>query len=130
MKKLILLFLVVVLVFSCTAVFASEKPVTFKDTITVTSDGGRFQIGFVNVEFKKDSLDSTMLPITFEVKVYADNGQGVIEFSPGVSKFYKKVHIRIDAYNGLLYDVSKGENVQVNFKNKQILADHFSRYCW
>lgn len=109
---------------------ASDEPVIYKDTITVTEDGGRYQIGFVNVEFKKDFLDPAMLPRTFEVQVYAENGVGYIEFSPSTPNFFKKVHIRIDNYNGLLYDKAAGKNIQVNFKKQQILAEHFSRYWW
>lgn len=129
-KRLLLLFLILTLLIPGMTVSASDEPVIYKDTITVTADGGRYQIGFVNVEFKKDFIDPDMLPATFEVQVYAENGAGYIEFSPDTPIFFKKVHIRIDAYDGLLYDKAKGENIQVSFKKQQILAEHFSRYRW
>ena len=130
-KKLLSLVIVLALLLSLTPVVAAApEPVVFRDTITVTEDGGRYQIGFINVEFKKDSLEADKLPITFEVQVYADNGKGYIEFAPDTPKFFNKVHIRVDAYNGQLYDVSKGENIEVNFKKQQILAEHFSRWSY
>lgn len=129
-KVLVLLVLICSLLFSFIPVSASDGPVIYKDTITVTADGGRYQIGFVNVEFKKDFLDPSMLPATFEVKVQADNGAGTIEFSPDTPNFFKKVHIRVDSYEGLLYDIAQGKNVQVKYKKQQILAEHFSRYIW
>jgi len=130
MKKLLALFLVIALLLPTTVLAASDSPAIYKSTITVTAEGGRYQIGFINVEFKKDFLKSDVLPATFEVKVYAENGRGYIEFSPSTPNFFKKVHIRVDAYKGLLYDVAKGENIQVDYKKKQVLVDHFSRYCW
>lgn len=129
-KVLLILTLICSLLLSSIPVSASDEPVIYRDTITVTADGGRYQIGFVNVEFKKDFLDPSMLPATFEVKVYADNGAGIIEFSPDTPNFFKKVHIRVDSYEGLLYDIAQGKNVQVKYKKQQILAEHFSRYAW
>lgn len=129
-KGLLILFLIFSLLLPGMTAMASDAPVIYKDTITVTADGGRYQIGFVNVEFKKEFLDPALLPRTFEVQVYAENGAGYIEFSPDASGFFKKVHIRVDAYSGLLYDKAAGENIEVNFKKQQILAEHFSRYAW
>ncbi len=127
-KKLLSLVIVLAIVLSLTPVAAAEEPVIFKDTITVTEDGGRYQVGFINIEFKKNFLEVDKLPVTFEVQVYAENGKGYIEFAPDTPNFFKKVHIRIDKYNGQLYDVAKGENVEVSFKKQQILAEHFSRW--
>lgn len=129
-KKLLSLVIVLALLLSLTPVAAAEEPVTFKDTITVTEDGGRYQVGFINVEFKKNFLEADKLPVTFNVQVYADNGKGYIEFEPDTPNFFKKVHIRIDAYNGQLYDVSKAENIEVSIKKQQILAEHFSRWSF
>lgn len=128
-KALLLLVMIFTIIFSSIPVNAADTPVIYKDTITVTADGGRYQVGFVNIEFKKNFLDPTMLPATFEVKVYANNGVAYIEFSPDTPNFFKKVHIRSDAYNGLLYDISKGENIQISVKKQQVLAEHFSHYC-
>lgn len=96
----------------------------------MTADGGRYQIGFVNVEFKKNFLDTSMLPATFDVQVYADNGAGVIEFSPDAANFFKQVHIKVNSYEGLMFDKAENRNVQVKYKKQQILAKHFSRFCW
>lgn len=129
-KKLLLLFTIFSLLLSILPVTAASKPVIYKKTITITEDGGRYQIGFANVEFKKDFLEKEKLPYTLEVQIYAENGKGYIEFSPGAPKFIKKVHIRIAAYKGQLYDIAKGENIEVNFKKVSMLVDHFSRYCY
>jgi len=144
-KRVLLLALVFALLFTSSHVVAAEKseavvtnqsvvaaeePVIYKDTITVTQDGGRYQIGFIEVEFKKDWLEADKLPVTFEVKIYAENGKGYIEFSPDIPHFIKKVHIRVDDYKGLLYDVAKGENIYVNYKHKNFTVEHFSRFCF
>lgn len=129
-KKLLALITILVLLLSMTPVAAAEEPIIYKKTITVTEEGGRYQIGFVNVEFKKDFLEGDKLPVTFEVQVYAENGKGYIELLPDTPDFFKKVHIRVDSYNGELYDVAKVENIPISIKKMQILADHFSRYCF
>lgn len=129
-KRAFLVFLAMVVFLFSVPVMADEAPVMYTETITVTQDGGRYEIGFVNVEFKKEFIDQSMLPATFQVKVYVLNGEGCIEFEPDIPDFFKKVHIRVDKYKGQLYDVSTGQNILVNFKHQQILADHFSRYCW
>lgn len=129
-KKLLLLVAIFSLILSILPVTAASMPVIYKKTITITEDGGRYQIGFINVEFKKDFLEKEKLPYTLEIQVYAENGKGYVEFSPGTSDFLKKVHIRVDAYKGQLYDIAKSENIKVNIKKVNILVDHFSRYCF
>lgn len=106
-----------------------QQPVTFQSNVTVGKDGGRFQIGFVNIEFKKDFMDASLLPATFDAEIYAEKGQVFIEFQPGTPVFYKQVHLRIDSYSGYIYDRAVGKNIYVNIKKHQILAPHFSRYC-
>lgn len=131
MKKRFIILLTLIMVFSSLPVLAAtEEPVIYKDTITVTEDGGRYQIGFIEVEFKKDFLEKGMEPVTFDVEVYAENGKGYIEFSPDAEDFAKKVHIRADAYEGLLYDKALGENIKIDTKNVNLTARHFSRLCW
>lgn len=130
MLKKTTLFLMLVLLLVSSPVLALEQPVVYQSTITVTEDGGRYQIGFINVEFKKESLDAAKLPITFEVKVYAENGVNYIEFQPDVSEFYKKVHIRIDKFDGVIYDQATGVNISITTKNEQLVVEHFSRYAF
>lgn len=130
MKKILVLFMVLMTIFSISIPsLAAEQAIVYKETITVTEDGGRYQVGFVNVEFKKNFISDEKLPATFEVQVYAENGVVYVEFSPDTPEFFKKVHIRVDKYNGLLYDKSLGKNIKVNINKQQILARHFSRYC-
>lgn len=131
MLKRIFMFLIILLLLLVNIpVMASEQPAEYKATITVTEDGGRYQIGFAEVEFKKDSLDLDQLPVTFDVRIYAENGINYIEFTPDIPDFYKQVHIRIGKFKGQLYDRAAGENIQVNVKKQQILAGHFSRYAF
>lgn len=106
-----------------------QKPVTFQSSITVGENGGRFQVGFVNIEFKKRFLDESLLPSTFDAQIYAENGQVYIEFQPSTPNFYKQVHLRIDSYSGYIYDRAQGKNIYVNIKKQQIKAPHFSRFC-
>lgn len=129
MKRLLNLLLVIVMVIAFGyPVSAKEQPAQFQGTITVAENGGKYTVGFVTVEFKKDflQLDS---PTTFEARVYAENGLAYIEFSPDTPDFYKKVHIKVDAYEGLIYDRTLGKNIEIDIKHNQILAEHFSRYC-
>ncbi|HEX3047285.1 MAG TPA: hypothetical protein VHY08_21200 [Bacillota bacterium] len=125
----LLTILLLVLVFSIT-IQAIDPPKIFQSTFTVTGEGGRFQVGFVNVEFKKDALVPTILPATFTTQVYAENGVVYIEFDPNTPPFFKKVHLRTDKYQGLLYDRAIGRNITVNIKHQQVLVDHFSRYAF
>lgn len=131
-KKLLCLVISLAIIFSVAVmpVAADEAPIMYQDTITVTKDGGRYQIGFINIEFKKNFIEKDNLPITFEVMVYAEDGKGYIEFSPDIPDFFKKVHIRVDRYNGMLYDVANDENIEITVNKQQILAEHFSRYCF
>jgi len=131
MKKRFIILLTLMMVFASLPVLAAaEEPVIYKDTITVTEDGGRYKIGFVEVEFKKDFLEKGMEPVTFDVEVYAEDGLAYIEFSPDAEDFAKKVHIRVDSYEGLLYDKTLGENIEVDIAKQQIVTSHFSRYCF
>ena len=107
-----------------------EEPVEFSLVIDVDSEGGRYQVGFVNVEFKKEFLDQEYLPATFNATIYALDGKVYIEFKPDTILFYKQVHLRIDKYKGYIYDRATGENIYVEIKQQQILAPHFSRYCF
>lgn len=129
-KLLAVMLFVFMLLGNCTMATAADNPIQYDQKITVTQDGGRYQVGFVNIEFKKDSLDPKMLPAAFEVQVYLNNGVGCIEFSPDVPDFYKNVHIRIDNYSGYLYDRATGKNVYITVKQQQILTSHFCIYNW
>jgi len=129
-KRTFMFLIILVLLLASIPVMASEQPAVYSSTITVTEDGGKYQIGFINVEFKKDSLDLDKLPITFDVQIYAENGIRYIEFTPDIPDFYKKVHISIDRFKGELYDRATGENIPVDIKKQQILAGHFSRYAF
>lgn len=130
LKRFVILLAVLALVLTGIPVFAAEQPAVYEDTITVTAEGGRYKIGFTELEFKKSFMKPEALPATFDVKIYAENGTAYIEFSPSVPDFCKKVHIRANAFRGVLYDTAAGKNVEVKVKKQQILAEHFSRYAF
>lgn len=135
MKKTINFFVILVALLLMTmpvmadTVVEPVEPIEIQTEISVDSDGGRFQVGFVNVEFKKRFLDDSVLPTIFNAEIYAENGEVFIEFSPDTILFYKKVHLRIEEFSGYIYDRATGENVYVEIDKQQILAPHFSRYC-
>lgn len=112
------------------SVSESTEPVIYKETITVTEDGGVFRVGFADVVFKKDFLDPEMLPITFDVEISAVDGVAGIEFQPGVPDFCKDVFIRVDEYNGLLYDKTQEKNIYVEIDKQLLKVSHFSRYAF
>ncbi|TYQ16657.1 UNVERIFIED_CONTAM: hypothetical protein Cloal_3224 [Acetivibrio alkalicellulosi] len=103
-------------------------PVIFEESITVTSEGGKFEVGFVTFQFLKNCLPEGELPITFDVKIYAKDGEAGIEISPSVERFTKPVLIKVDRYNQYLFDENAGENVIVNVKKQVVVAKHFSWY--
>ena len=105
-------------------------PVVYKRTIVVTADGGRYQVGFVNIEFKKEFINKEMLPVTIEVEINAENGVAGIELTPSMDNFCKMVIIRVDSYKGLLYDEATGKNIFVNVNRQQLEVDHFSRHAF
>ena len=129
-KRVLLLSVIALMMFSAIPVLAASNPVVYQNTLTVTAAGGKYEVGFVTLEFKKDFLDPEMLPATFEVSIYADDGIGYIEFSPDTPDFAKKVHIKVAAYQGPLFDKALGENIDITIKRQQLLVDHFSAYSF
>lgn len=127
MKRKVLLVLAMLMVLSIVPSFASDTQVVFEDTILLTEKGGTFEIGFVTVKFPKDATEN--LPMEIEVDVYAEEGIAYIEFTD-VDAFFKSVKISTKGYDGLLYDVATGENVEIDLKNQNFKVDHFSRWCF
>ncbi|MEZ0537713.1 hypothetical protein ACAG39_10770 [Caldicellulosiruptoraceae bacterium PP1] len=128
-KRLSAILLITLLFLSMSIAFADDNPITFSNTFTVTNDGGKFNVGFVEIEFKKNSLPANINQITLNAEIYAENGTVYIEFRPDVEKFDKHVHIRVDNYKGFIYDKTLGKNTEVNIKKFNFIADHFSRYA-
>jgi hypothetical protein len=142
-KKLMVVLLLLVLVFTAVPASAAnyhnydiqkiqmlQNPVIYKSTINVSSDGGIFDVGFATVKFPKSFIDPDQLPITLNVEISAINGVAGIEFSPDIPNFNKEVIIRINNYDGLLYDKTKGKNVWVHIKSQVLKVNHFSRYAF
>lgn len=140
-KKFISVLILIVMLMTCVPVTAlscpvkdkavcvkAEAPVVFEKTITVTEKGGKFDVGFVTLQFKKDFLPKNQLPAKFNVKVYVKDGQAGVEVTPDTKKFNKDVLIKVSKYEGYLYDKDKGKNVYVKIKSQVINASHFSWY--
>lgn len=142
-KKFTIIILLLVFAFSVMPVSAAnyyghdiqklnmvQKPVIYTDTIFVGKDGGKFDVGFVTLKFPRNFIDSDKLPIRLVVKVSAVNGVAGVEVKPDIPCFNKDVLIKVDQYNGLLYDEARGKNIWVNVKPQVLKAKHFSRYAF
>ncbi len=108
--------------------YSAKDNVIFERTFTVTKEGGSFEVGFVTVDFKKNFLSADQYPKTFTFRVCARDGEVGIEASPDTDNFLKPVLIKINKYNGYLYDEVLDKNIFVSVKNKTISAKHFSWY--
>ena len=108
----------------------TNDKVIYEDTVTVTPDGGTYEVGFVTVTFKKNFIDSSSLPINITISVYAEDGEAVIEFSPDVDDFNKKVKVKAEKFEGFLYDAATGMNEWITVKNQTMQLSHFSRYAF
>lgn len=127
--QIVLLLFIVGLFTSMLAFAQDETPVMYQGSFTVTNDGGKFQVGFVEIHFKKDSLPDGIDSITFNGQIYAENGVVYIEFTPD-AKFKKDVQLHCEGYEGYIYDKSAGKNIYVELKKQTLKADHFSRFAW
>lgn len=107
-----------------------DGKILFTETVTIENETTKFDIGFVRVDFKKNAIPEDMYPITFEVELYAEDGEIYIEFSPDVEDFLKDVTIHVHAYEGFIYDVSVDEYVYVDVPNFVFKVPHFSRWCF
>jgi hypothetical protein len=143
-KRIITALIIFVMLFASVPAFAEDglgcsNPVTesaeggsslIKETLTVSSDREVFEVGFVTLRFPKEFIDSESLPVAVTVSIYYEDGQSWIEFSPEIGEFEHKVQVKVKGYNGLLYDVTTGQDVIVNIGNQVLMLSHFSRYAF
>lgn len=142
-KKLTVILLLLVLVFTAMPVSAANyhgydiqkiktahAPVVYKSTINVTENGGIYTVGFATVEIPKDFIDADRLPVRLKVEISAVDGIAGIEFTPDVPGFNEDVVIRVNHYEGLLYDKEKRKNIWVDIKSQVLTVKHFSRYAF
>lgn len=130
LKKLTVILVLLVFIISAVPVSAAQDQVIYKSTIKVTEDGGTYRVGFVDVKFKKDFLGRDMQPIRIYIEISAVDGIAGIEFAPDIPSFNKDVTIRVDSYDGLLYDKTKKRNILVHIRKQQFTVKHFSRYAF
>ncbi len=108
--------------------YSATDNMIFERTVTVTEEGGSFEVGFVTVDFKKNFLPADQYPKTFTLRVCARDGEVGIEATPDTNNFLKPVLIKVNKYKGYLYDEVLDENIFVSVKNETIAAKHFSWY--
>lgn len=120
--------LILIVVLSTMSVFADVQQGPEVYTITVTEDGGRYQLGNVELTFKHDSMQKGMEPTTFTVQLYAENGTPYIQFDPSVDNFAKDVKIKVQKGEVSMYDIATGETANVQLENYNFKVEHFSRY--
>jgi len=108
----------------------NEQQTLFEETVTLKNKQTKVDIGFVTVEFKKNFLPEDMYPITFEIKLYAEDGKVYIEFSPDVDEFLKDVVVKVHSYDGYIYDVGTDEFILVDIPRLTMKLPHFSRWCF
>lgn len=109
---------------------SNETQVLISETITLRNKRSHFNVGFVRVDFKKNTLPEDAYPITFEVDVYAENGKVYIEFSPDVDEFFNDVKITVRSYEGFIYDIGTDEYILVDIDRTVFYVSHFSRWCF
>jgi hypothetical protein len=102
--------------------------VQFIENFEVTSDGGRFEIGFVQIDFRKSFMED--IPEAFKTEIYAEDGLVYIEFSPDVDEFFKDVRVHAFSYSGYIFDRATNKNIYVNIPNQVLKFEHFSRRCF
>ncbi len=136
-KKLTVILVLLMFMLSAIPAYALEqgsadvqKPIIYESTITVDENGGVYKVGFATVKFPKGFIDDNQLPITVKVEISAADGVPGIQFSPDIPAFNKDVTIMVHKYEGLLYDSTSGQNIQVDLENQKISVKHFSRYAF
>jgi hypothetical protein len=107
-----------------------DRYTLFEETVTLENKRTKVDVGFVTVEFKKNFLPNDMYPITFEIKLYAEDGKVYIEFSPDVDEFLKDVVVKVHPYDGYIYDVGIDEYIHVDIPKLKMKLPHFSRWCF
>ncbi|MDF2520275.1 MAG: hypothetical protein K0R84_903 [Clostridia bacterium] len=127
-KKWASLILIFVVVLSTAFVFADAKNAPDTYTITVTEDGGKYQLGNIELNFKKDSMEKGMEPVTFTVQLYAENGIPYIDIEPSVEQFAKDVKVKVEKGEVEMYDIATNTTVNVELENYSFKVEHFSRY--
>jgi len=107
-----------------------EQHYLFEETITLRNSTTHFTIGFVRVDFQKNILPSSAYPITFHVRLYAEDNKVYIEFDPDVEQFFKHVIIHVYHYEGYLYDQATNQLIYLDIHPFMFKVPHFSRWCF
>ena len=139
MYKMVLVLLFVFVLFTTSSLNTidanteevEEQYPLFSETITLDNNKRtKVDVGFVTVVFKKNFLPKDMYPITFDIEVYAEDGKVYIEFSPDVDEFLKDVVIKVNPYEGYIYDKGVEDYILVDIPRLKMKVPHFSRWCF
>ncbi|MDF2591147.1 MAG: hypothetical protein K0S75_613 [Clostridia bacterium] len=120
--------LILAMLLSFSIVFADAKQAPQVYNITVTNEGGKYNLDNVELIFKKDSMGKDMQPITFIVSLYTENGVPYIDIEPSVESFCKDVTIKVLKGELEMYDIVTGETLDIELENYNFNIEHFSRY--
>ena len=107
-----------------------ELHILFEEEVTVTAKTTKVDVGFARITFPKNFVLEDEYPITFTIKVYADDGDLYVEFDPDYEEFEKDVIIHIYSFEGYIYDVATDEYIFVEVPNQVFKVSHFSRWCF
>lgn len=104
--------------------------VLFSETITLENKNTKVEVGFVTVHFQKNTFEEDAYPITFEIDVYAEDGDCYVEFSPDYDQFLKPVKITVNKFEGFIFDQALDEFIYVEVPQTVFKVPHFSRWCF
>jgi len=136
LKKWMAVLVAVFYLFTCMPVMAEDNvPGLIQETITVTERGGKFEVGFVTLQFPNKWIDLEGEAEELTVRIYAEKNElgevkVYIDIDKDLKNFNKEVHIKVDSYQGKLLEQSEGKLIDVKVKKQQIKVDHFSRYAF
>lgn len=104
--------------------------VLYEQTFKVNARTTTVRVGFVTMQFPKDSLPQDGSSIELTARVFTSEGMAVLEVLPDTDGFKVPVRITAGAYQGWLYDENLETNIRVKFRPTTFYVTHFSRYCW
>lgn len=109
---------------------SNTDQVLFSEIVTLENKNTKVDVGFVTVTFGKNTFEEDAYPITFEIEVYAEDGDCYVEFSPDYDQFLKSVKITVNKYQGFIFDQELDDFIYVEVPRTVFRVPHFSRWCF
>lgn len=107
-----------------------EQYTLFEEEVTLSGKTTKVNVGFVDVIFKHGFISKDEYPVTFDISVYAEDGELYVEFEPDYEDFIKDVVIIVHRYDGYIYDVELEDFIYVEVSPSVMKVSHFSRWCF